>query len=458
MPGYAGWKQLYQEEYFQMREEGFDLTGVPAPEEMLFQLPLPVKPGEQAAAPENEPVWEQAYRTLWKRYAAGVSPEYPYVEPNRLEDIFSEAASVPVLEAPVRGEIYRRRIEGAFGGRCAAVVLGKPLEMGMNREMIERYLRSVDAYPLNDFVPARSEKLNLTLREDCLPSTRGNVRFVQPDDDIHYTLLALNLAESKGLEFRAEDVGWNWLENVPYHWFWCASRQAYYHMVNLTDGEERAAQIARIPTSLNPWRECIDGQIRCDLWGYIRPGDPRRAAELAYRDCSFSLVKNGCYGGMFVAGCLAAALTERPTVESILAGGLSVIPTRSRLAEALNRVIAWYDAEKEWSAVCRQIENAYGHLPFAATINNLSMVTLALLEGKLDYTRTITTAVMCGIDTDCNAGTAGSIVGAAVGREGVESRWLEPLNDTIRSGVACFGTCAISDIVDRICKLSEKNA
>ena len=68
-----------------------------------------------------------------------------------------------------------------------------------------------------------------------------------------------------------------------------------------------------------------------------------------------------------------------------------------------------------------------------------------------------TTAVMCGIDTDCNAGTAGSIVGAAVGREGVESRWLEPLNDTIRSGVACFGTCAISDIVDRICKLSEKN-
>ena len=88
MPGYAGWKQLYQEEYFQMREEGFDLTGVPAPEEMLFQLPLPVKPGEQAAAPENEPVWEQAYRTLWKRYAEGVSPEYPYVEPNRLEDIF----------------------------------------------------------------------------------------------------------------------------------------------------------------------------------------------------------------------------------------------------------------------------------------------------------------------------------------------------------------------------------
>ena len=41
MPGYAGWKQLYQEEYFQMREEGFDLTAVPAPEEMLFNFRCP---------------------------------------------------------------------------------------------------------------------------------------------------------------------------------------------------------------------------------------------------------------------------------------------------------------------------------------------------------------------------------------------------------------------------------
>ena len=423
---------------------------------MLFQLPLPVKADEQTAAPENEPVWEKAYRNLWSRYAAGVSSQYPYVEPNELKEIFSEAPSVPALNAAVCGEDYQKRIAGAFKGRCAAVVLGKPLEMGMNREKIEQYLRSVDAYPLNDFVPARSEKLNLTLREDCVPSTLGNVHFVQSDDDIHYTLLALNLAESKGLDFRTEDVGWNWLENVPYHCFWCASRQAYYHMVNLTDNEEKTAQIARIPTALNPWRECIDGQIRCDLWGYIQPGNPRKAAELAYKDCAFSLVKNGCYGGMFVAGCLAAALTEHPTVESILAGGLSVIPTRSRLAEAVNRVIEWYKTEKNWEAVCRQIENAYGHLPFAATINNLSMVTLALLEGNLDYTRTITTAVMCGMDTDCNAGTAGSIVGAAVGIDKIESRWTEPLNDTIRSGVACFGTCSISDIIARICKLTEK--
>ena len=115
-----------------------------------------------------------------------------------------------------------------------------------------------------------------------------------------------------------------------------------------------------------------------------------------------------------------------------------------------------HGAEQNWEAVCRRIENSYGHLPFAATINNLSMVTLALPEGKLAYTRTITTAVMCGMDTDCNAGTTGSIVGAAIGIDKIESRWTEPLNDTIRSGAACFGICSISDIIARICKLTEK--
>lgn len=456
MPGYASWKQLYKEEYFQMKEEGFDLRGVAAPEDMLFHLPVPTRMDDSSAIADNEPYWEKAYHALFARYAQGPSADFPYDEPMGFVDIMDKAGAMPELGPAVTGEVYRKRIQGAFSGRCAAVALGKPLEMGMDREAIERYLRSVGEYPLNDFVPARSEALNITLREDCVPSTKGNICFMQSDDDVHYTLLALALAENKGTNFTAEDVGMNWLDNVPYHWFWCASRQAYYHMVNLTDHEDRTAQIARIPLSLNPWRECIDGQIRCDLWGYIRPGNLRAAADLAYRDCVFSLIKNGCYGGMFVAGCIAAALTENPSVQTILAGGLACIPKKSRLEEAVQRVISWYAKDRDWIKTCKRIEEAYGHLPFAATINNLSMVTLALLEGDLDYTKTITTAVMCGIDTDCNAGTAGSIVGAALGIDGIEKRWIEPLNDTIRSAVASFGTCAISDIEERIIALGER--
>ena len=86
----------------------------------------------------------------------------------------------------------------------------------------------------------------------------------------------------------------------------------------------------------------------------------------------------------------------------------------------------------------------------------MSVVALGIIAGELDYTRSITVATMCGLDTDCNAGTVGSIVGAAVGLSGIEKRWYEPLNDTIKSVVADVGQCKISDICERILAAKEK--
>ena len=84
------------------------------------------------------------------------------------------------------------------------------------------------------------------------------------------------------------------------------------------------------------------------------------------------------------------------------------------------------------------------------------MVVLGIVAGELDYTKSITVATMCGIDTDCNAGTVGSIVGAAVGINGIEGRWISPLNNTIKSTVADFGECKITDVIERIIKAKER--
>lgn len=446
MPGYADWKTLYREELFQMREEGYDLTDAPQlsvdGEELL---PFPGMTHDPNCA---DAVWERAYRKLEELQKRPLRADFPYREPNDFDEILAAAAPMPNLE-PLSDAEYKERLRGAVYGRIAAVILGKPVEMGLNASDIRRYLEGADAWPLNDFIPAESPGSGMTARGDCIFSTRGNVRFAQSDDDIHYTLLALLLAEQKGINFTAVDVGRNWLDNIAYHWFWCASRQAYYHMVS-------GHPIEEIPTSLNPWRECIDGQIRCDMWGYLAPADLHQAARGAYRDCAFSLVKNGIYGGMFVAGCIAAALSKNPSVDLILDGGLAVIPAQSRLAEAVCLVREWYAETNSFDETCRRIYEKYGNLPFAATINNLSIVVLSILHGNMDYTKTITSAVYGGIDTDCNAGTAGSIIGAAVGIDGIEKRWYKPLNDTVKSCVASVGQISITEIVDRIIILHER--
>lgn len=431
MPGEGSWKTLYQAERTQLIEEGY---------------PVRCRPPAGEAPAERD--WERAYRRLWKVRERGLRPDFAYVEPEDFEGILADAEPVPTL-ARLSDAEYAERVGGAWYGRCAGLVLGKPLEVGWNRLEIREYLESVDAYPLDDWVPIRSEVPGRTLPMGCLPSSRGHVRFVQPDDDIHYTILSLLLAEAKGLDFTKADVGWSLLDNVPYHFLWFAERQVYYHMVNLTADRSVEEQVAEFPLRLNPYRECIAGQLKADLWGYLTPSDPRAGARYIHRMCSLNLVKNGIYGGMLVSGCISAALSPSPSVETIIAGGLSCIPRRSRLAEAVRNVQRWYAETNDWTVTCDRIYDCYGHMYFAGTTNNVAIVVLAALHGQLDFTRTITTAVLCGIDTDCNGATAGSICGAAIGYESLDQRWIAPLKDTVKTAVAGFGEGRISDLVQR---------
>ena len=87
-------------------------------------------------------------------------------------------------------------------------------------------------------------------------------------------------------------------------------------------------------------------------------------------------------------------------------------------------------------SVCDRIYDKYGHLPFLHSLHNMGFVVLSLIHGQLDYSKTITTAVMCGMDTDCTSGTAASIVGAG---SGIQRPWTSagstPFNDHVKTVV-----------------------
>ncbi len=446
MPGYANWKDLFALEYLQLYEEGFPVGDTIQPNySAAAYLPERLRTATDTTT-LTEADWEEAYYCLWSMRERGIRPDFPFTEPNDFESIIADASGLPTL-APLNDDEYLERIKGAWYGRIAAVILGKPFEIHVDRHFIRRYLESVDAYPLDDWAPYTSPALGVTLR--CKPSTLGNVQYAEPDDDIHYTILGLMLLEDHGFNFSKPDVANNHLRNIPYHWLWSCTRQSYYHMVNLTEDRPVEEQIDEFPTKINPWREGINTAIRADFWGYIAPSDPRRAARVAFREVTLNAVKNGIYSSMFVAGALSAALSRDPTTDTIIQGGLSVIPRRSRLAYIVHEVRDWYAAEADWLQVCDRIYGKYGHLPFLHSLHNMAFVVLSLLHGNLDYSKTITTAVMCGMDTDCTSGTVGSIVGAAIGYEGLDQRWIEPLNDHVKTAVAGFGHGSISGLVRR---------
>ena len=154
MPGYANWKDLFALEYLQLFEEGYPVGDSIEPDYSASYLPDALRDSADLTS-LTEADWEEAYKRLWAIRARGIRADFPFDEPNNFDSIIADAADVPDLQ-PLSDDEYAERIKGAWYGRIGGVVLGKPLEIRVDRQFIKTYLESLDAYPLNDWVPYHS--------------------------------------------------------------------------------------------------------------------------------------------------------------------------------------------------------------------------------------------------------------------------------------------------------------
>ncbi len=432
-------QHLLVDEILQRREEGCSVDAV----EAKFKA---VDLNAPDALKQLERIYAQLDRKVPRRSLAAQ-------EPSDLAGIRALRPDGPRrLALPYGDDVLRDRILGAWLGRAAGCLLGKPCE-GWNRAQIERYLRLVNAFPLDDYWQvAADEPADLKLRADAKPGMlRGNIRFMSRDDDMDYTILGLHILERCGRDFTPRNVADIWLDTVPYTQTYTAERVAYRNFMMEAWPPESA-------TRRNPYREWIGAQIRCDGWAYAAPGNPELAAEFAWRDASVSHVKNGIYGEMLFAATIAAAFGAKDAREAIEIG-LAEIPAKCRLAKAARNVLSWSRRNKTWQETHDLITKEYGGLHWIHTINNAAIALMALLHGEGDFEKTISIAVMGGLDTDCNGATAGSVFGALVGASKLPAaKWTAPLNDTLKSAVAGFDGSKFTDLAARSFALAKKFA
>src|SRR6185437_14658859 len=131
------------------------------------------------------------------------------------------------------------------------------------------------------------------------------------------------------------------------------------------------------------------------------------------------------------------------------------VPPRSRLHEALAGVRGMHDEGLDWESALAAIQERWGHYSWVHTINNAAVVAAALLWGEADYATTVGLAVQGGWDTDCNAATAGSVVGVLLGADRLPPHFVEPLEDRTRSALFGFDHSRISDLARRTCALAR---
>jgi ADP-ribosylglycohydrolase len=324
-------------------------------------------------------------------------------------------------------------------------MVGKPVE-GRRREQIRQLLESARAYPLAGYFPAPGKSFDFFRASPQV--LRGGIRCAVRDDDTDYTVLGLHILETFGGKFTTENVAHEWLLHLPYHLVYTAERVAYRNLVNDIWPPESA-------TCDNPYREWIGAQIRADAWGYVSPGRPAQAAELAYRDAAVSHVANGIYGEMFVAAMLAGAFVA-DDLEEVVQSGLAEIPRTSRLYEAVVQTVRWVKQEEDWERTCDRVLAEYGRYHGVHTINNACLVVMGLLHSRGDFGRAVSIAVMGGLDTDCNGATAGSVMGAWLGARQLPARWVHPLHDRLLSYVVGMTDNRISDLAQRTQAVAEK--
>jgi ADP-ribosylglycohydrolase len=369
-------------------------------------------------------------------------------EPDDLNAILDSAQPIGILgtiPTPLNDDELYNRILGGWLGRSAGCLLGKPVER-YQRPALREMLEANDTWPLNNYwtqygMPDEILTKYPWKRRGGLASLRENIQYMPEDDDLNYTMLNLHVFETHGEHFSSEDVGTSWLAKLPVMELFTAERVAYFNLLAGHDVPESALYI-------NPFREWIGAQIRADLWGYISPGKPQRAAEFAWRDARLSHSRNGIYGEMFFAALIAEAFYETD-IRTLVHAALSCVPAGSRFAKAIHIVLNFPLKDMQWEQVVDEIYHHFGHYHWVHTINNAALTVAALLVGNGDLEKTICNVVMGGWDTDSNGATAGSIVGIINGANALPHKWIEPLNNRIRSSLGGFDNAQFTDLASR---------
>jgi ADP-ribosylglycohydrolase len=384
-------------------------------------------------------------------------------EPNELDEIRVLRPNGPrtLSWTPTETELVER-LHGAWTGRAVGCALGKPVELiGVRdpngRATIKRYLTGRNDWPLSNYFSGIDVGDGIELW--CPASTRERIAYMEPDDDIHYSLAGLAIIEQHGPDFTWSDVAQWWMSHIPVSDICTAEAQALLNWMNRTarwgsDGGARSAATAAFCRRFrNPYREWIGAQIRSDGWAWVCAGKPELAAEFAYRDACWTHERNGIYGAMFFAAMQAAAFVVHDAAQ-LVEIGLSEIPSEARLAVVIRRTLDVCAASKDWESAIGEIEKLADELSppqmsGVHTINNAAICVAALVFGEMDTLRTPAIAVMAGKDTDCNGASVGSIVGAISGRAAFDATLASQLHDTIRPNIIGFSEITMTELAQR---------
>ncbi len=391
--------------------------------------------------------------------------DWPYREPLAWEHIVAESPQLDPDCAWPEPDLARAAecARAGFLGSVCGCVLGKPVEVDPTLAELKQAGRALGEWPFSDYVTVEFLERLGRRHDSWTETTRGNICAVAADDDIHYSLLGMLLLEAHGPGFNRDDMYQAWALNIAHGWTWGPERTALLHSGlghhHLFD-DLAASGPDHDVLLLNPGDEMCGALIRADAYGYACPGNPDLAAWLAWKDASFTHIRTGVYGPMFVAALIALchlAAPGRPGNQRLALAeeARRRIPARSRLSEVLDDALQAVSAAGDWESGYRGIHRKYARFTHCRVYQEVGTL-LNTLKFAEDVGHGIGLQVSQGNDTDSFGATAGSMLGVLFGPGHLAAHWLEPFGNRIEHALAGLHEFSLDTLAGRMAQLPAR--
>jgi hypothetical protein len=288
-------------------------------------------------------------------------------------------------------DVLRDKIAGGWAGKMIGVTYGAPTEFRAQSRIFE----------------------------DSIKWKPSDIKGSMWQDDIYVQLTFLMSMDKYGIDAPAKKYQ-EMFAKAGYG-LWHANMQArknYYDSI--------FAPASGSP-EFNLHADDIDFQIEADYIGFMCPGMPRTASEIAEKIGHIMNYGDGVYGGIFVAALYAEAFFETD-LNLIIEKALLSLPSASDYYKIVKDVIKLHNQyPADWEASWKELEAKWGDVdicgagsPFNIDAKlNGAYIVMGLLYGEGDPVKTLEISTRCGQDSDCNPSNALALLGVIKGFKGL---------------------------------------
>jgi ADP-ribosylglycohydrolase len=303
----------------------------------------------------------------------------------------------------IKPEVLKDKIAGGWAGKMIGVTYGAPTEF-----------------------QAKSK-----INDDTINWKPSDIKGSMWQDDIYVQLTFLMSMDKYGMDAPAKKYQ-EMFAKAGYP-LWHANMQArknYYDSI--------FAPLSGSP-EYNLHADDIDFQIEADYIGFMCPGMPKTAAEIAGKIGHIMNFGDGVYGGIFVAALYSEAYFDSD-IPKIIEKALKSIPSESDYCKIIKDVIRLHQQyPSDWRAAWKELENKWGDVdicgdgagqPFNIDAKlNGAYIVIGLLYGEGDPMKTLEITTRCGQDSDCNPSNAMAVLGVIKGFSGLPEYMQKGVRD-----------------------------